>query len=72
MDITVRFERPEIQAYYSLYQTTGWDAGNRFSSDDLARALLNSQSVVAAYDNDRLVGFGRVMTDGVLQYRVNP
>ena len=34
--------------------------------DELARAIANSWYLVAVYDEDRLVGFGRVVSDGVL------
>lgn len=64
--ITYRSEAPDKLAYYSLYQTTGWEGVGRFTPDDLERAILNSQKVVCVYDGERLVGFGRVLTDGVM------
>lgn len=59
-----------IRDFQLLFETTGWNAEVEVSQDDLALALRNSQCVVAAYDSDRLVGFGRVVTDGILHAMV--
>ncbi len=49
--------------YFALFETTGWNAEEQLTPHDLARALTNSWYMVAAYDEGRLVGFGRVVTD---------
>jgi GNAT superfamily N-acetyltransferase len=65
-EIDYRTRMPEPDAFLALFETTGWNEEYRATSADLARALGNSWYVLSAYDGDRLVGFGRVVCDGVL------
>jgi GNAT superfamily N-acetyltransferase len=61
--------RPEIPAsleFWELFQTTGWNEKYRLSPDDLMQALRSSWYVISAYDGERLIGFGRLVSDGVL------
>ncbi len=55
-----------MDQFWELFATTGWNAEYRLSSDELLRAIAESWKVVSAYDGDRLVGFGRVLSDGIL------
>jgi GNAT superfamily N-acetyltransferase len=64
--ITLRETHPEKEDFLSLFETTGWNTEYEASADDLALALQNSWLTVAAYDEDRLVGFGRAVSDHVL------
>lgn len=64
--ITYTDTPPTPEQYFALFETTGWNQGYGITPADLARVLQNSQYVAAAYDGERLVGFGRVLTDGVL------
>ena len=57
---------PERAEYLELFETTGWNDAYRASAAELADALARSWYSVAAYDAGRLVGFGRVVSDGVL------
>jgi len=66
MAITLLEQLPNKDEYFSLFITTGWNKEYRASPDDLARANRNSWLVVSAYDDSKLVGFGRVVTDFVL------
>jgi len=43
-----------------------WNDAYRASVDELHRAIQQSWCTVSAYEADRLVGFGRVVSDGVL------
>jgi len=61
-----RKETPPIKKYWDLFETTGWNLEYQATPDELARAIANSWYLVAVYDEDRLVGFGRVVSDGVL------
>lgn len=65
--IEYRTELPEKEQFFTLFETTGWNAGYNLSADDLALALSRSWYQVAAYDTatNTLVGFGRVISDGV-------
>jgi len=56
---------PDIKEYWNLFQTTGWNQEYNFSIQDLANAIQNSWYSMSIYDSDKLIGFGRVIADGV-------
>lgn len=58
-------EHPKVEQYACLFETTGWNETYCLSAGELARTLENSQMVACAYAGERLVGFGRIVTDGV-------
>lgn len=61
--IELREQLPEKNEYFSLFNTTGWNEKYKASPDDLETANRNSWLVVSVYDENTLVGFGRVVTD---------
>jgi GNAT superfamily N-acetyltransferase len=65
-DITYCEQAPDRDAYFMLFETTGWNAKYRATPSDLATAIENSWATLSAYEDDQLVGFGRVMCDGVM------
>jgi len=66
MEIEYRTQLPNISQFFALFDTTGWNREYQASADELACMLANSQFVVSAYDGNHLVGFGRIVTDGIL------
>lgn len=64
---TIKFkeELPDIKDYWDLFQTTGWNTKYNFSIQDLANAIQSSWYSTSIYDSDILIGFGRVIADGV-------
>lgn len=60
-----RNEIPPIDKFWTLFESTGWNREYHTTPDELARAIANSWYLVAAYDEDRLVGFGRIVSDGI-------
>jgi GNAT superfamily N-acetyltransferase len=66
MTITLREQLPDRQAYYALFDTTGWNRDYQASPEALEQANRNSWLTVSAYEGARLVGFGRVVTDFVM------
>lgn len=64
--IELREQLPDKDEYFSLFTSTGWNEEYKANPDDLERANQNSWLVVSAYDENKLVGFGRVVTDSVL------
>lgn len=56
---------PDIKDYWDLFQTTGWNQKYNFSIQDLFNAVQNSWYSISIYDSVRLIGFGRVIADGV-------
>jgi len=57
---------PPIDEYYALFQSTGWTFRRPVTPDVLALSLEKSWFCVFAYDGPKLVGSGRVVTDGWL------
>jgi GNAT superfamily N-acetyltransferase len=57
---------PGADGYMDLFETTGWNKVYKATAAELETALGRSWYCVAAYDCGSLVGFGRVLSDGVL------
>ena len=66
MDITYQSTLPTAAQFAALFETTGWNAERHRSPQELHQALQSSWYAVSAYQGERLVGFGRVISDGVL------
>lgn len=66
MEITFDYGLPAAEAYFELFETTGWNDEYHVSAEELMRANATSQFMVSAYEGGRLVGFGRLQSDGVL------
>lgn len=64
--IAYREQPPPPTDYCRLFETTGWNQAYRADVDELYAAISSSWYLLSAYDNDDLVGFGRVISDGVL------
>jgi GNAT superfamily N-acetyltransferase len=64
--IVYRENPPAAAAYHQLFETTGWNQAYRAGADELNEAISSSWYVLSAYDHNDLVGFGRVISDGVL------
>lgn len=58
---TRNIKREEIIA---LYRANGWSAAEK--PDELYSALMNSHTLITAWDGDRLVGLGNAISDGYL------
>lgn len=56
---------PAGDDYWKLFQTTGWNEAYNFSVDDLSKAIQGSWYCISVYDLTELIGFGRVISDGV-------
>lgn len=55
-----------MEQFWNLFQTTGWNDTYRLLPEQLVEALGASWCVLAAYENDKLVGFGRIVSDNVM------
>lgn len=58
-------KNPEKQEYALLFETTGWNRKYQMTADQLFQAISNSWHVVSAYNRDQLIGFGRIISDGI-------
>lgn len=70
MDIDFRSEVPASNQFWKLFQTTGWNEKYQLSPGELVQALRTSWYVLSAYEDEKLVGFGRLVSDGVLHAMV--
>jgi hypothetical protein len=66
--ITFKDTLPNTKDYWDLFQTTGWNDKYNFTQQDLENAIKNSWYSNSIYDFDKLIGFGRVIADGVHRY----
>jgi GNAT superfamily N-acetyltransferase len=66
MSIIYKTDVPVIVQYYYLFETTGWNAEYCLTKDELKVSLSNTYYSVSAYEEDKLVGFGRIVSDGLI------
>jgi len=66
MEIDIRSEIPSSDQFWKLFQITGWNEKYGLSPDELVQALESSWYVLSAYEGNHLIGFGRLVSDGVL------
>lgn len=66
MNIYFDEKPPEKNLFFDLFLTTGWNKEYRLNADELYAAVKESWYMISAYDNKRLVGFGRIICDGVV------
>ncbi|MDA3954170.1 MAG: GNAT family N-acetyltransferase [Bacteroidales bacterium] len=57
---------PTSEQFYKLFETTGWNDNYELSAEELYTALKNSWYTISIIDNDQLIGFGRIIGDGVV------
>ncbi|NQV19443.1 MAG: GNAT family N-acetyltransferase [Armatimonadetes bacterium] len=66
MKIDYRIELPEKKQYFILFESTGWNEDYKMNADELVQTLRNSWFIYCAYFKNKLVGFGRILSDGFL------
>ena len=66
MSINYKSKLPIIEEYFPLFETTGWNNEYFLTKDELNQSISDSYYAVSAYEDNKLIGFGRVVSDGVL------
>ncbi len=66
MTIVYKEYIPEMEKYFLLFKSTGWNEEYKLTKEELNNTLMKSYYCVSAYDGERLIGFGRIMSDGIL------
>lgn len=56
---------PSGSDFHKLYNTTGWNKSER-SAEQLIEAIKNSWYFISAYSGEKLIGCGRIISDGYL------
>lgn len=59
-------EIPNIEDYYPLYMETGWNEILCLSKQELEIAVEQSFTTVCVYNQSNLIGFGRIVSDGIM------
>jgi len=66
MSIIYKTNLPRIDQYFDLFETTGWNSEYCLTKDELSISLSNTYYAVSAYEKNKLVGFGKIVSDGVI------
>lgn len=66
MNINLDKRPPDKNLFFDLFLTTGWNKKYRLNADELHLAIKESWYMISAYDEKQLVGFGRIISDGVV------
>lgn len=66
-DIRLSAAAPDASAFKALRDDCGWGV---ISLREAQAALLGSHYTIAAYDGETLIGFGRIIGDGVLNFYI--
>lgn len=56
---------PSISDYFSLFLTTKWNDKYHFTDEELSIAIKNSWYAISVYEDNSLIGFGRIIADGI-------
>lgn len=59
-------ELPSPELFFELFETTGWNTKYELSKEELFLALKKSWYTISVYDDKKLVGFGRIICDGIV------
>jgi len=54
------------ESLFSLYESLGWNNFLQLNKEQLAKAMEQSWYVIYAYHEKKLVGTGRVVSDGII------
>lgn len=63
--MTFKTSLPDDKDYWDLFQTTGWNDKYNLTINELAASIKNSWFSCSLYDDKKLIGFGRIICDGV-------
>jgi GNAT superfamily N-acetyltransferase len=64
--MTFSEQLPSTEMFFELFETTGWNTKYELTKDELYLALKNSWYTISVYENENLIGFGRIICDGVV------
>ena len=57
---------PTAEHFFKLFETTGWNKKYELSKEELYLAIKNSWYTISVFDKEELVGFGRIICDGIV------
>lgn len=67
MEVSFIERNPKVEEYMLLIESTGWSGILEKGKEALSSSLENSWYSISVYSkNNQIIGFGRVLSDGVL------
>lgn len=66
MKLRMSYSTPDKVEYFNLFVSTGWNSEYKISPGLLIEALNSSWFFACIYNDERLIGTGRVISDGIL------
>jgi N-acetylglutamate synthase-like GNAT family acetyltransferase len=57
---------PTKDQFFELFVTTGWNKKYELNKEELYTALKNSWYTISVLNNESLIGFGRIICDGIV------
>lgn len=66
MNLKYSVQKPTAKNFTELFETTGWNSTYKLTSKELYTAIENSWYHISVYDGKKLIGFGRIICDGVV------
>lgn len=66
MTTTYQHTTPSQDEFFKLFVSTGWNDEYHLEPSEIHKALEGSWYSVSAYEEEQLVGYGRVLSDGKL------
>ncbi len=66
MNLSYEARLPAAEEFFALFATTGWNDEYHLTAEELHAAISLSWHALSVYKGTRLIGFGRVVSDGVL------
>ncbi len=66
MNINYTTSLPDKDQYFKLFESTGWNKNYNLNQDQVFETLLNSWYTISAYQDNKLLGFGRIISDGIM------
>ena len=66
MELSYEPRIPAAEDFFELFATTGWNDEYHLTAEELHAAISQSWHALSVYEGDRFIGFGRVVSDGVL------
>ncbi|APH04907.1 GNAT family N-acetyltransferase [Bacillus weihaiensis] len=67
MNIVIQNTNPAKEDFIALHKTTGWNQKGLFTYDQLYEAICNSWFSASIYHNNKLIAYGRILSDGIYQ-----
>ncbi|WP_186578107.1 GNAT family N-acetyltransferase [Aquibacillus kalidii] len=67
METEIKEVAPSMIDYIHLHKTTGWNGKGLFTYNQLYTAICNSWYCISIYHESSLIGYGRIVSDGIYQ-----